>query len=348
MLHGVVSSDWHFDGLKSLFPTNHATMVANEVEKVYQYAVDNGIKYIFVPGDIADNYKISPESQRAILSILVKYDGLITTYYMMGNHDFGDVSTTSLDVFQSISEFSLLKTFHIVRQRKAIDIEGVTVNFCPFPYKTPMETKRPSINMIHANVAGAIGDNGKPLRVKEDVELAEGSFTFGGHIHKHQFLKKKATVLCGNLYQKNFGESGQKGFVEFKAKYADRKLKVKWNYVETRPNFMLETVHIKRQEDFGSLKANPKVKYRLYVAEGIIVPNKLKREIPNIEQIWEVRGKKVAFDDLESQFIQDTAELPKINPTVGLGQYMKKAGFSKKEYLEGKRLVEEVVNQLTA
>lgn len=348
MLHGLVTSDWHFDGLRNHFPEDHASIVAREVRKVYQYAVDNGIKYIFVPGDISDNYRMTPESQRAILSILVEYDEIVETYYMMGNHDFGDVTATSLDLFDSMSDFKMLKTFRIIRDRKQLTIGKVRLNFCPFPHKSLLPSDIPCINFIHQDVNGAVGDNGRPLRTRHDIELDPRSFTFAGHIHKFQYLKDKRVLFGGNLYQKNFGESLPKYFIEFKAKVVDNKLKLKWEAHENVPNFKLETVHINTQEEFSKLVADKYIRYRVYVADGVVVPKNLRKDIPNIDQLWEFAGKKLKKNDQDvvNTFIQESKELPKINPTTGLASYFKSQKLSKQDYLLGKAAVEAALENI--
>lgn len=333
MLEAIVTSDWHFDGLRNHFPLNHAKIVGTEVSRVYQYAVEHGIKHVFVPGDIADSYKISPDSVQELLGILATYDSQVTTYYMKGNHDHGDVNSTSLDIFKSMAQFKMLKNFHVITDRSIMEIDGVTINFCAFPHKELLPTNRPSINFIHQDIDGAVGDTGRVLRVKNEIDLDTRSFTFGGHIHKHQYIKSKNLVLVGNLYQKTFGESGEKGFVVFKAKYKDKKLKVNWNYIPQVPRFKLETVSIDTQEDFSKLKAVKNIRYRLYVADGVVVPLNLRRDIPNIDQIWEYTGKKIKHtEEIADKLSQEVKDIPKIDPTLGLKDYFKANGLKKNDY----------------
>lgn len=340
MLEAIVTSDWHFDGMKNHFPTNHAAMVALEVQRVYQYAVAHSIPYIIVPGDIADNYKISPDSVREILGILAAYDSFVTTYYMLGNHDHGDVNSTSLDIFKTMSEFKMLKNFHVITEPTLITLDKVDLNFCPFPFTELSPTRRPAINFIHRDIDGAIGDNGRKLRVKNDVLLDERDFTFAGHIHKHQYLKSRRAVICGNLYQKNFGESLDKGFVTFKAKYKNNKLKVDWEFIPQVPRFRLETVSIDTQKQFSKLEANQNIRYRLYVGEGIVVPKNIRKDIPNIDQIWEYTGKKIlANEDISDRMTQDIKEIPTIDPLTGLKEFFKAAGMTKEEFKYAKTKV---------
>lgn len=345
MLHALVTSDWHFDGLINHFPDDHAKMVGAEVRKVYDYAVKSGIKYVIVPGDISDSYKMTAESCRELLSIWAHYDGLITTIYMKGNHDFGDNKMSSMDLFESFAEFSMLKTVKIVSSKTTMKLGGVLLNFCPFPFRSPDSQSKPCINFIHANVSGAVGDNGRPLKVREDVELAEGSFTFGGHIHKHQYLKSRRVVLVGNLYQKNFGESGPKGFVEFRAKYKDGKLKVKWDYIESFPNFVLETVIITKQKQFADLKADKRVRYRLFIDKDVIVPKNLRKDIPNIDKIVETKDNRVVTDDVDS-FRETISEIPKINPVEGLSAFLKQKGLSKDLRKQATKIVNKSLDKI--
>ena len=53
-LRALSTSDFHFEGLTKLFPHNHIQRQIQELTKIYDYALDNGIKHIFIPGDISD------------------------------------------------------------------------------------------------------------------------------------------------------------------------------------------------------------------------------------------------------------------------------------------------------
>ena len=47
MLECVTVGDLHFDKLKKLFPDTHNQLFINELNKPMQYAVENGISYVF-------------------------------------------------------------------------------------------------------------------------------------------------------------------------------------------------------------------------------------------------------------------------------------------------------------
>lgn len=346
MLQAVFTSDWHFDGLRNLFPEDHADRIAAEIEKPYRYAVKKGIKYVIVAGDISDSYKMSPESIKALVRVQKTYEDQCETYYLTGNHDYGDDKTTSLSLFKTLSEFKMLKNFHVIDTPQIIRLDGVDLNFCPFPHTELVATNKPTLNIIHRDVAGAVGDNGRELKVREDLSVdAVRDFTVSGHIHKHQYIKSKRVLYNGALFQKTFGESLPKGWVDLRAKVSGGVLKVKWDFIENKPKFRLETVHIKTQKDFSKLKVDPNIRYRLYIADSVVVPSKLRQEIPNIDQLWNVKGKSIDINT-EQKFLEDISDLPKIDPLHGLKEFYKAQKLSKSDYLFGKAAVESALKQL--
>lgn len=348
MLQALFTSDWHFDGLRNHYPQDHARRVMREAEKPYQYAVKHGIKYVIVPGDISDSHKMSPESSKALLELLIKYDDLITTYYMTGNHDYADSATTSLSLFESMVEFKMLKNFIVVKDLQQVKLGGITLNFCPFPHSQPQRLTVPCINVIHQDVAGAVGDNGRELKVKHDIEVdSDRDFTVSGHIHKHQFLKKRRILYHGSLFQKTFGEELPKGFVNLKAKLIKGKLKVLWEFVENKPHFELVTVKITDQKQFSKLSNDANIRYRIYVSDDVVVPAKLRQDFPNIDQLWSIKGKTLTKDfDVEQTFDDTHKDLPKIDPLLGLKDFYKASKLSKSEYIAGKKAVQLALSEL--
>lgn len=348
MLQALFTSDWHFDGLRNHYPTDHAKRVQREVEKVYQYAVKHGIKYVIVPGDISDSYKISPESVKALLETWIKYDDLVETYYMTGNHDYADSKTTSLNIFESMTEFKMLKNLKVIKDLTQVKLDKVTLNFCPFPHSQPQKLTVPCINILHQDVAGAVGDNGREIKVKHDVEVdPDRDFTISGHIHKHQFLKKRRVLYHGALFQKTFGEDLPKGFVSLKAKVVNGKMSVKWEYVENKPHFELVTVRIDDQKMFSKLEANPNIRYRIYVSDDVVVPARLRQDIPNIDQLWSIKGKTLDKDfDVETAFTDKHRDMPKIDPLIGLKGFYKSQKKSKQDFLAAKKVVELALSEL--
>lgn len=349
MLHAIFSSDWHFDGLKNHFPDNHSKLVEQEVRKTYEYAVQNGIPYVIVPGDISDTYKMSPSSQKALLSVLVDFDQFVKTIYMKGNHDHGDINSTSLDLFEDFAEYKLLKNFKVIKKPTVLKLDGVYVNFCPFPYDDLLPTKKAALIIIHKTVQGVTTDNGRPAVVRKNSKFPVGSTVVSGHEHKHQvvYCNKVPVIYPGNIYQKNFGEQLPKGFIELKAKYSGTKLKTKWEFVETLPNFRLVTVKVDKQEEFSKLVNDSMIRYRLYLGPGVVAPSSIRKTFPNIDQIWET-GKSIK-GVVKSSFetVSDASkEIPKVDHTYGLKDFVKSKNGTKEDYIAVRKIVDAAVEKI--
>lgn len=348
MLEGIATSDWHLEGLKKHFPDDHVDRQLAEIDKIYQYAIENGIEHIFVPGDITNSYKMEDTTKTKLLQHLVKYEGEIDTWYTGGNHDWADETQTSMDLISNFCEWKFLKSFHVILKPTQIDIDGVTVNFLPHPARTAIKHKKGKgcLNFCHVEVAGAFGDNGRPLKTESKIKVGKKDFTISGHIHLHQYLKKIALLFCGSPYQKTFGESLPKGFVHFKAKYKkDGTLEVKFQFIDLKPDFRLETVLIEEQSQWSYLEANPSIRYRVYYTEDIIVPEDIRQRVPNISQLLST-SKGVKASDLDLVDIGQE-DIEAIDPQRGLDEYLKQAGLSKKHIRLARKEFESALSSIS-
>lgn len=346
MLHAVVTSDWHLEGLSKHFPVDHIDRQLNEIDKIYQYALSRGIHHVIVPGDITDRHHCTDSTKSKLLAFFRKYDGIIHTWYVGGNHDRADINRTSVDLFKEFCEWDFFKTLHIFTKPEQVEIEGIVCNMLPHPSVEAIKhKKRACLNFVHTDIVGAIGDNGRALKTTKTVKTNEGDFTIGGHIHLHQYLKKQQFLLCGNPFQKNFGESLPKGWVEIKAKYKKSgELKVDWQFVESRPDFVFETVVIKESSQFSALKVSPGIRYRLYVAEDVVVPNDLKVTVPNIAQLHRVKGS--VAKNLEEKMELGFVAVDTINPKEGLKEFMVSYGLNKTERTLGRNMLREALSEI--
>lgn len=347
ILHAVVASDFHFEKLKRLFPYDHIERQIREIEKIYVYAIEKGIKHLIIPGDISDTYKMQADTYIQMLALFKKYDGLIHTYYIGGNHDFSDISKTSMDLFSVLLQGGFLKTFHLYLQPEQIKLDGVIVNMHPHPSRESLDSRKAALNFAHVEYTGAIGDNGRPLKSSREFKSPKRDYTISGHIHKYQHLKSKRAIYCGNPYQTTFGEELPKGFIEIKAGIDQRKMRVQHRFVDNKPNIQLLTEQIASSKDFASLSTEPGIRYRLRVNEGVIVPENLMIDNPNIAQLWSDKGKLEASNEVE-QFENDMADMPQIDPMEGLSTVFKSNGFTKKDYLRGRALVSEALAEIEA
>lgn len=346
VLEGIATSDWHFGGLAKHFP-DHVQRTIYELDKVYKYAIDNGVQHVFVPGDISDTPHMPYEVYIALVLFLKKYDGLINTYYIPGNHDFSDVKKTSMDLLSVLYQNEFFETFHLHMGHHQETIDGCPINFLPYPMNEAPESKTPRLNFSHITYNGAIGDNGRKLRVKDEFIQNPGDFNISGHIHQYQYMESKRALYCGNPFQKNFGESLPKGFVHFKAKGQKDKIAFKHKFVDGKPEFRLLNVSIESRDDFAKLSKSDAYRYKLWVAPGVELPKDLRIQFPNITGgIFDLES-KIKTEEVETarELISST-DANKVDLTFGLKDYMKKSGFKKKQYQEARSLVRQAANEL--
>ena len=64
MLEFVGIGDMHYDKLNTLF-SNADELISKELTKPLRYAVDNGIKYAFIYGDLGEKARISYDGNLA-------------------------------------------------------------------------------------------------------------------------------------------------------------------------------------------------------------------------------------------------------------------------------------------
>lgn len=347
MLHGIATSDWHLDALKSHFPADHVERQMVMIEKIYKYAIENDIQHVFVNGDIFDSSTSPISTCIALLRLFSKYKKYVTTHILAGNHDWADVRKTALDFMHDIISLKLLKNVYVYKQFENKTISDININFIPFGTEKYSPSNEASLNFLHQTVKGAVGDNGRKLKVGENAfKSRKKDFCFLGHVHSYQVLAKSRMVYSGAPYQKTFGEDVQKGFVEFKATMKGDELHVIQRYVPLKQEFELRTVLIEKQKDFQKLSNSYNVRLRLViVGEDVVVPSDLTTTHSNIATVINAKGERVTESDSSVKLNRDrVASIPKINPTKGLATLLKAHGHSKKEIKLAKKIVEESLN----
>ena len=343
-LSAVSTSDWHLDGgLTRFFPLKAMEKQLFEIEKIFKYAVENDIRHIFMPGDLSDKARISETTFIALVTLLMRYDKHLSFYYSLGNHDMAMVGKTSMDVLKVFADSGVFKNVHLFSTPEVMEIDGIDVAFVPFPHKEAPKTKRPKLIFAHVEETGAMGDYGTPLKsAGMKLQRSERDYTISGHLHTYQVLKKQRILYNGAPYQKTFGESPNKGFIHFYAKYSVDELLVKHEFVNNRPQFRLDTLKIESSEDWQKIEAGEHVFYRVYLGEGVVAPKNIVREFPNIIQIngTTYRGKAVVEDKV------DAKSIPKITPTTGLVDFLTRFELSKTEVKRAVGIVKEAIQEL--
>lgn len=342
MLHAIVTSDWHLEAMKKFFPRDGVKRQLHEIDKIYKYAIKKGIKHVFVPGDIADTPHMDWDTVKQLIELLKRYDGLIHTYYIAGNHDFSDIKRTSLDVLDYITKNGFFRTFHLYLDYESIEIDGVKTDFLPYPCSKARESDVPTLNFAHIDADGAIGDNGRRMKVHDDYESPDSHFTVSGHIHQHQYIEQKRLLFCGNPYQKNYGETEDRGFIEIKAKPIKDRMVVKFKRHRTRPAFKLINLMVEQQEDLAKISANPLHFHKIWVDPSVVLPNNFRVDNPNITDVLDIRSKKkITLEETEQT--QHSTSM-QISPMTGLKDYLKAQGFTKKKAIAAR---DEVVKAAT-
>lgn len=344
MLRGVSTSDWHLSGgLSTIFPTKALQKQMFEIEKCFKYCVENDIRHMFMPGDISDKARLDEDTFIALVTLLLKYDKYISFYYILGNHDFAQVGRTAIDVLRVFAENGGFQNVHIISKPEVRVIDGVEVGFVPFPFKQLEDpTKKPKLLFAHIEESGAIGDNGHPLK-SHHIKLFRSpkDFVFSGHLHTHQVLKDRRIVFNGAPYQKNFGEQGKKGFVEFKARYSQGELQVKHTFVNTRPEFTLVNKAINDSAEWDTLEQNENLLYKITLGEGVVAPKGITKDFPNIIMLNGVSYK--GRSNIDTSEKMSATDIPKITPLTGLVKYLKKYEVDGPEIKRAVAMVKEAI-----
>lgn len=341
MLHAIVFSDLHLDGYKSLFPKNQHILL-HEVEKILKYAIANGIRHVFVPGDISDSPHMEYSTYIGLVLLLKTYDKDLNIYYICGNHDFSDVKKTSMDLLKVLELNGFFKNFRLFLQPDTVIVDNQLINFLPYPINKAPDMKKPCLNFAHIEANGAIGDNGRRMKVHDDFECKDRHFTISGHIHQYQHMKERNLIFCGNPYQKNFGESEDKGFIEIKVDSSSKACTLKHKFVPTRPEFRLRTLHINQSKDLTKLQDNPLIKYRLYVDPDVVMPQDIRLRYPNIQQIQDTSSKKM----IEVEEVSSISKTGYFGPTRGLKKFLLEEGLGRGQIRYAKSAVKEAMSEL--
>lgn len=349
MLEAISASDFHLDGMNKHF-LDATDRQLKEVDKINQYAMSKGIQHVFWPGDLSDHPKMPFSTYMKLVMFLKKYDGILNIYYVGGNHDRSDSENTSCDLLKLLADHGFFKTFRIFLAPEQDRIDGTLVNFCAWPCNASMTEKEGALNFAHIAANGAIGDNGRPMKVSHDFGSHKRDYTISGHIHQYQHLKNQRIIFNGNPYQKNFGESLPKGFVHFKTATKKNEVQMKHRFIDNHPNFELHTVVIESPADFTKLKDNNNIRYKLLVAPDVLVPADLRIQYPNITGgIFnsETKKKDDRSDGASSpEQLGLVSQVARIKPTTGLTNFLVGEGYSKKDIGVAKSIVREAMNEL--
>lgn len=344
MLKAIITGDWHFEKLCRFFPYGADIDIHSRViDSMCVYAVENCIKHVIIPGDLTHKPSMGDEYMTALIYVLAKYKNLLTFHYIPGNHDFKERGKCSSDVLEALNKCSLLPHFTIYKQVTDVVIDGTRVVFVPYP-NTTYEKGDPALVIGHVEQVGATGDNGLPLRKVSDnhtIALHEGDMLVSGHLHTHQYIKKRRTLFPGAPYQTTFGEQGPKGFVHLRAAPGETSLKTSWEFVHTPRLFKLINLVVNTDSDWAKIKKSDRIFYKVTKAAGITTPKDLTREYPNVMSVTGEFDRTALAETLKADIVVDA-----ITPTTGLTEFMRKSGLTRDERRLAKEIVTDIINEL--
>jgi len=320
---GIMIGDLHLGQLVTLFPENHLDLQMAEIRQALDYAVDQGLPYVFYLGDISHSATMDYDCLLAFLTLLHQYDDKIESHIILGNHDVANVSSNALAPFVRLCELEKFKNVHIYEKPTQVILNDVPINFLPFPHNQPIKSKTKTVNIAHIERKGSTLDNGRVIKTGFEPEGKD--IWVVGHIHTFQTVPPY-WYHPGTLYQTTFGEELPKGFAHFKFKIKEGKLKHHIDFMETTPGFILEKLIIEKRSDIKKLNTNPNHLFKVLVSEGVKVPDNLLTEYPNIIDI------KGFSNEKEIKEIEEQSSLS-ANFTVktGLKSFFKAKG-SKAQY----------------
>ncbi len=295
-MQAIGIGDLHFDGplIRHILDLNER--IAIEVNRVFTYARDNGIRNVFFYGDIFHRPDASRAGQRIFLRTIMSAPDL-QMFIIAGNHDkeatHGTLaSDPSLAMFETMQDFDMMKHARfVVHGPQLIRIGGERFNFLPWPHAT---VRSDCVNVMHVEAHGTTLDNGRKLENTEDSEhklIDTDAQCVVGHLHTSQ--KVRNMHYSGTLYQTTFGESLPKFFHHLAVR--DGQLKVK--KVDHQPAFRLHNVVVKSQEDLDTIPApcdsnstepavvnNSQITdfVKLFIHKDVAMPVDLLERYPNV------------------------------------------------------------------
>ena len=286
-MEAVVTTDWHLDVLKNIFqtdPEQGIKLQIKDIEKPFEYAIENGIKTVIVSGDIGQTDELSSLAKFYFLNLLMKYDNVLNIYISPGYHDYNHVGVHSLKLLELLCIKNKFDTVFLYTKPTKVVIEGERFHFIPFPYSNGIADH---INVAHIEPADAKRDNGR--KVTNGKDLGDMQWIIG-HLHMYQNLKN--AVLPGTLYQCNFGEKRPKGFIHIKVK----KGQLKHRFVEIEPSFTFNTLEVETPDDWTKISKVETDFYRIYIKSSLTIPD----EIYNYANVLQISGKIIEAENDEN------------------------------------------------
>jgi len=349
MLKFVAIGDLHLDKkrLANLMGKQIATEKQLEcVRKVIDSAIEQRIKHVFLLGDISDEPSLTDYSEQQLIRMLLWYDGKVNIHIVLGNHDIKQKDVNSLCKISLLSKTKKLKTVHVYDKHVVKEIDGIDVEFMPYPCSEPK--RKNSLCVAHIEMKGAKSDTGYVSKDGVDVDISKGNVWVIGHLHTKQMDKNKHYYYPGTLYQTSFGEGTSKYYMVFDVEFVEktRRLKYIMKSHHAPDSFRLETIELKKKGQLESIKKemsdkrNKNAYYRVFHDKSIRMPLSFMRKFPQVVECKSFKTDEELKDLIVSESIH-------YKITDGLMDYLKRMGMSLAKRKRAKFLVKEAVKSIS-
>jgi DNA repair exonuclease SbcCD nuclease subunit len=327
----VTIGDLHLDALTRYWDEANRLQIG-AVTKVIDSEMANGRRHFILLGDLSqgirdstgNKIRLSEEAQCLLIELFFKYDGKIKIHVILGNHDFAEQGSHSLQIFFQLQLLKKFKTIHFYDKLTKVVIDGTPVCMVPYPSVRPL--KGCDLSFGHYEVNGAIGDSGRKLH--SELEPAKTPAIIG-HLHTRQ--KVGNHWYPGTLYQLNFGESLPKGYGI--AQVRNGSVRFKWESVD--PPFKLINFAIEKLSDLKKISSDKYTLYKLYVPDTIDLPSDFLAKHQNIVNSLQFSNKEelesLQQEELEIEIADETYDhtsyLPNFLDAEGATPWQKKRGL---------------------
>lgn len=295
-------------------------MVIREVKKIYDYAVKHGVPDVAFYGDLCHGGRMSYAAHMLLRQLIQSYPK-ITTHMILGNHDWigavEDGATREIDpTFLDHAEYSLqlldlmrIKNLKIYANIHKTKIQGVNVNFMPYPH--PLfegdSLDENALNVFHKEVAGAMHDNGAPIKGKHSMAIKKKYLGVAGHLHTNQRVHN--IFYAGSVVQNSFGEKPKKFFHHIKINITDKARKKTGDFkideddwevldVPIKQRYTLRKIQIKDKADWKKLPNDPNVLVQIRLDKNVVVT-------PERYEKYAKHTKIVGFDPYSHQALDE-------------------------------------------
>jgi len=329
MIETCILGDVHLDKLRKYWPNANALQL-NSYRKTIRLNKQRGIEHFFIAGDVADGIRdstnnamrLTEDGQCEFLKFLMDVDGTCNLHIILGNHDWAEQGSHSLQVFIEMQKLGMFKTIRFYPEPEVVNIDGVHINFLPFPHRAP--TDKADAAVAHYEVDGTVSDSGRIIKFKESRNDDYGIPYMQGHLHTKQ--KNGRHHYGGTLYQTSFGESLPKGYAMARIGRG----RFAWKFVPHEPPFKLENLHIYEKGDLAKLVNDPLHLFKLFVADDVRVPDNLLEKYPNIVNKLDFSSEEELAELEQAEFALENMQI-EVNADDYLPDFFKSYGATEKQ-----------------